>query len=89
MVRIEISRVADAAVIRILTHFDEAVRVNVARPGKRRRGCLDVRDGDGRDYLLAILSSDNPSEEYGIDTVDLVSSVIWSALADASPIAEG
>jgi hypothetical protein len=45
---------------------------------------IGIVDGDGRDYLLAILSADNPSEEYGIDTVDLVSTAIWNALAGAS-----
>jgi hypothetical protein len=45
---------------------------------------IGIVDGDGRDYLLAILSADNPSEEYGIDTVDLVSSAIWIALATDS-----
>lgn len=36
--------------------------------------------GDGRDYLLAVLSTGNPSEQYGIDTVNGMSSLVWSAL---------
>jgi hypothetical protein len=41
---------------------------------------IGIVNGDGQDYLLAILSAGNPSEEYGIDTVDLVSTAIWDAL---------
>ena len=37
-------------------------------------------DGDGRDYLIAVLTDGNPSEQYGIDTVDAVSSIVWNAL---------
>jgi beta-lactamase class A len=41
-------------------------------------------DGDGRDYLLAVLSDGNPSEDYGIATDSDVASSVWSALAPAS-----
>jgi hypothetical protein len=37
-------------------------------------------DGDGRDYLIAVLTNGNASEQYGIDTVDGVSSLVWNAL---------
>jgi hypothetical protein len=37
-------------------------------------------DGGGRDYLIAVLSNGNASEQYGIDTVDGVSSIIWQAM---------
>jgi len=37
-------------------------------------------DGGGRDYLIAVLTNDNASEQYGIDTVDGVSSIIWQAM---------
>ena len=36
--------------------------------------------GDGRDYLVAVLSTGNPTERYGIDTINGLSSLIWSAL---------
>jgi hypothetical protein len=36
--------------------------------------------GDGRDYLIAVLSTGNPDEQYGIDTINELSSLIWSAM---------
>jgi hypothetical protein len=36
--------------------------------------------GDGRDYLVAVFTTGNPTEQYGIDTVNALSSLIWSAL---------
>jgi beta-lactamase class A len=36
--------------------------------------------GDGRDYLLAVLSTGNPTEQYGIDTINGMSSLVWSAM---------
>jgi hypothetical protein len=36
--------------------------------------------GDGRDYLAAVLSTGNPDEQYGIDTINGLSSLIWSAM---------
>jgi hypothetical protein len=40
-------------------------------------------NGGGRDYVLAILSAHNPSEQYGIDTVDAVSSLVWNELGSS------
>ena len=37
--------------------------------------------GAGRDYLIAVLTNGNDSEQYGIDTVDGVSALVWNALA--------
>ncbi len=37
--------------------------------------------GAGRDYLIAVLTDGNPSEQYGIDTVNGVSALVWQALA--------
>jgi len=37
--------------------------------------------GDGRDYLVAVLSTGNPSEQYGIDTLNHLGAMVWSALA--------
>jgi beta-lactamase class A len=37
-------------------------------------GCVR---GDGRDYLVALMSTGNPSEQDGISTLDSVSSLIW------------
>jgi Beta-lactamase enzyme family len=36
--------------------------------------------GDGRDYLVAVLSTGNPTEQYGIDTINGLSSRLWSAM---------
>jgi len=37
--------------------------------------------GDGRNYLIAIFSTGNPSEDYGIQTLNSVSALIWDHLA--------
>ena len=34
-------------------------------------------NGDGRDYLLAMLSTGNPSEQYGIDTLNSLGAMVW------------
>jgi hypothetical protein len=34
-------------------------------------------DGDGRDYLIAVLTDHNPTEAYGIATVNAISSIAW------------
>jgi beta-lactamase class A len=39
--------------------------------------------GDGRAYLIAVLTSDDPSEGYGIDTIGEISSDVWRGLAPA------
>ena len=36
--------------------------------------------GDGRDYLIAVLSTGNPTEQYGISTITALSSLVWSAM---------
>jgi beta-lactamase class A len=36
--------------------------------------------GLGRDYLIAVLSTGNPTEQYGIDTIDQVSGAVWRQL---------
>jgi hypothetical protein len=36
--------------------------------------------GDGRDYLMAVLSTGNPSEQYGIDTVSQLAAMVWASL---------
>jgi hypothetical protein len=38
-------------------------------------------DGDGRDYLIAVLTDQNPSEAYWIDTVNASSAIAWASLA--------
>ena len=37
--------------------------------------------GDARWYLIAVLTSFNPSEHYGIETINAISSLVWHALA--------
>jgi beta-lactamase class A len=36
--------------------------------------------GLGRDYLIAVLSTGNPTEQYGIDTIDQLSGTVWREL---------
>ncbi len=36
--------------------------------------------GEGRDYLVAVFSTGNPTEQYGIDTINALSSIIWTAM---------
>ena len=36
--------------------------------------------GDGRDYLISVLTTGNPDEQYGIDTINAISSYIWTAM---------
>jgi Beta-lactamase enzyme family len=36
--------------------------------------------GQGRDYLVAILTTGNPDEQYGIDTINTVSAMLWPAM---------
>jgi len=38
-------------------------------------------DGDGRQYLLAVMTTSSPTENYGIATIEGVSSIVWSELA--------
>ncbi len=33
--------------------------------------------GRGRDYLMAVLTTGNPTEQYGIDTIDGLSAIVW------------
>jgi Beta-lactamase enzyme family len=37
-------------------------------------------DGDGRNYLIAVLTDGNPTEAYGIATVNAISSIVWPSL---------
>jgi hypothetical protein len=39
-------------------------------------------DGDGRDYILAVLTTGSPTEQYGIDTIGELSSLVWGALGE-------
>jgi len=33
--------------------------------------------GSGRDYLMAVLTTGNPTEQYGIDTINQLSAIVW------------
>ncbi len=37
--------------------------------------------GGGRDYLMAVLSTGSPTEQYGIDTLSHLGAMVWTALA--------
>jgi beta-lactamase class A len=37
-------------------------------------------DGDGGDYLIAVLSTGNPTEQYGIDTAGQIGAIVWNAM---------
>jgi hypothetical protein len=41
-------------------------------------------DGDGRDYLIAVLTNGNSTEAQGIDTIEGLSKIIWQALAPSA-----
>jgi hypothetical protein len=36
--------------------------------------------GMGRNYLLAVLTTGNPTEQYGIDTINQISTIVWGDL---------
>jgi len=36
--------------------------------------------GEGRDYLIAVLSTGDPTEQYGIDTIDQLSAIVWQRM---------
>jgi beta-lactamase class A len=36
--------------------------------------------GQGRNYLMAVLTTGNPSEQYGIDTVSQLGAFVWAAM---------
>jgi beta-lactamase class A len=37
--------------------------------------------GSGRDYLMAVLTTGNPSEQYGIDTISQLAALVWQHMA--------
>ncbi len=37
--------------------------------------------GHGRDYLMAVLTTGNPSEQYGIDTIDQLAAIVWNDMS--------
>jgi hypothetical protein len=36
--------------------------------------------GSGRDYLMAVLTTGNPTEQYGIDTISQLATAVWQAM---------
>jgi hypothetical protein len=37
--------------------------------------------GLGRDYLMAVLTTGNPTEQYGIDTIDRLAAIVWRGMS--------
>jgi Beta-lactamase enzyme family len=37
--------------------------------------------GHGRDYLMAVLSTGNPSEQYGVSTIDGLGALVWRGMS--------
>jgi len=37
--------------------------------------------GQGRDYLMAVLTTGNPTEQYGIDTIDQLAAIVWKDMS--------
>jgi beta-lactamase class A len=37
--------------------------------------------GSGRDYLMAVLTTGNPSEQYGIDTINQLAALVWQHMS--------
>ena len=37
--------------------------------------------GSGRDYLIAVLTTGNPTEQYGIDTIDELAAMVWDTMS--------
>jgi hypothetical protein len=37
--------------------------------------------GSGRSYLIAVLTTGNPTEQYGIDTINQLAAMVWNRLA--------
>jgi Beta-lactamase enzyme family len=37
--------------------------------------------GSGRDYLIAVLTTGDPTEQYGIDTIDQLAAMVWDDMA--------
>ncbi|HEY7278451.1 MAG TPA: serine hydrolase [Trebonia sp.] len=42
--------------------------------------------GTGKNYLIAVLTDDNPSERYGIDTIEAVAQVVHRAVNEPRPV---
>jgi beta-lactamase class A len=37
--------------------------------------------GHGRDYLMAVLTTGNPSEQYGVSTIDTLGALVWRGMS--------
>jgi len=37
--------------------------------------------GGGRDYLMAVLSTGNPTEQYGVSTIDTLGALVWRGMS--------
>jgi hypothetical protein len=43
--------------------------------------------GDGRNYLIAALTTGNPTEQYGIDTVGGLAAIVWRQFGSSGNLA--
>ncbi len=50
-------------------------------PGDWQVNSIGYVSGDGRDYVLAILTNGDPTESYGIATIEQISSLVYAQLA--------
>ncbi len=50
-------------------------------PGDWQINSMGWIDGDGRDYIVAVLSDGNATEADGIDSIETLSALIWKELA--------
>lgn len=51
------------------------------RPHGWQVNSIGIISGNGRHYLVSVLTARNPSEQYGIDTIEGVSRRVWHGLA--------
>jgi beta-lactamase class A len=51
-----------------------------------RINSLGYINGDGRNYVIAVYTINNPTEQYGIDTIEGISKIIWNELGNTAAL---